>query len=173
MRDVVDWLDEQMPTLKPLWATRLPCIGPDCPDTGGIFVPRQVMLKVTPHLFWSGMVDPSQPIEMTIDSHPHSQTIEVIRFNDAFRGGSRDETRLRGFDADSVLADPESTGAMVMFAFDPAKWREQASCRVWMCETAAEEDRAEDRIGPADPQFGGALWPNIFERLDWPEREYD
>ena len=107
---------------------------------------------------------------MTIDSHPYGQTIEAIWFNNERRGGNRDETRLRGFDADSVLADPESTGAMVMFAFDPATWGGQASCRVWMCETAAEVDGVEDRIGPADPHFGGALWPQIFERLDWPRR---
>lgn len=173
VRDVVDWLDEHMRTLEPLWATRLPCIGSGCPDEGTVFVPRQVMLRVTPRLFSSGMINPSAPIEVTIDSHPNSQTIEVIRLNSGERDGNPDETRLRSFDASSVLGDPESTGALVMFAFQRAARRRPASAHVWMCETASEEDRVEDRLGPADPHFGGVFWPHFFERLDWPYRSYD
>ena len=30
MQDVVDWLDEHMATLKPLYARRLPVLGPGC-----------------------------------------------------------------------------------------------------------------------------------------------
>ncbi len=170
MQDVVDWLGKHMATLKPLYATRLPCIGPDCPDTDGLFVPRQVIVKVTPRVFWVGKVNPSEPIEMMIDSHPYAQTIQAVWYNSQYHDGDRNETRLRGFDAASVLGDPESTGALVMLAFDPSERGKSAACRVWMCETAAEEDRAEDRIGPADRRFGGALWPQIFERLDWPRR---
>ena len=36
-----------------------------------------------------------------------------------------------------------------------------------MCETAAEEDGVEDRIGPVD-SVNDALWPHIFQRLDKP-----
>lgn len=172
MRDATDWLDEHMATLKPLYATRLPCVGRGCPDTDGLLIPRQVVVKVTPRVFWFGKINPSEPIEMTIDSHPYAQTIRAVWYNSEHHGGDRNETRLVGFEPDSVLADPESTGALVMFAFDPATRAARATCRVWMCETAAEEDRVEDRIGPADPHFGGALWPEIFERLDWPQRAY-
>ena len=174
MRDVVDWLSEHMATLKPLYSTRLPYIGPGRaggPD--GIFIPRQVTVRVVPRVFWAGKVNPSEPIEMTMDSHAHSQTIRAVWYNSQYRGGRRNETRMAGFDPDSVLLDPESTGAMLMFAFDPATKERPATCRVWMCETAAEEARAENLIGPADPHFGGALWPHIFERLDWPPRAND
>ena len=168
MRDGADWLDEHMATLDPLYSTRLPCIGPGCPDTGGLFIPRQVVVRVTPQVFWAGRMNPSEPIEMTIDSHPYSQTIQTVWYNSEFHGGAVNETRLVGFDRESVLGDPESTGALVMFAFQPASRTQPARVRVWMCETAAEEDRVEDRLGPADPLFGGALWPHIFERLDRP-----
>ncbi len=173
MKDVVDWLDEHMRTLKPLYATRLShhqLFGET--DPVGLFIPRQVIVRVVPRVFWVGRLDPSEPIEVTVDSHPEVQTIRCVWYNSVHHGGDRNETRLVDFDAASVLADPESSGALVMFAFEPAKWPEVARARVWMCETADEEDRAEDRLGPADPRFGGALWPHIFERLDKPEHAY-
>ena len=170
MPEVADWLGKQMASLDPLYATRLPYMGPDCPEGEGLFIPRQVIVKVTPRVFWVGKVNPSEPIEMTIDSHPYDQTIEAVWFNSEHRGGDQNETRLVGFEPESVLADAESTGALVMFAFRPAKRGEAARSRVWMCENAAEEDIAEARIGPVDRRYGGALWPHIFERLDRPKR---
>ena len=173
MPDVADWLGKQMASLDPLYATRLPYMDPDCPEGGGLFIPRQVIVKVTPRVFWVGKVNPSEPIEITIDSHPYDQTIEAVWFNSEHHGGDQNETRLAGFDTESVLADPESTGALVMFAFRPSKPGEPARSRVWMCENAAEEDIVEDRIGPVDRRYGGALWPQIFERLDVPRRRDD
>ncbi len=168
MHDVSDWLDEHMATLKPLYARRLPVLGPGRADElDGLFVPRQVMIRVTTEWHWAGRADPTAPIEMTIDSHPYAQRIEIVWYNSAYRGGDSNETRLRGFDAASVLADPESTGALVMFAFEPSERGQPAACRVWMCETAAEEDGVEDRIGPVD-SVNDALWPHIFQRLDKP-----
>ncbi|MCY4615377.1 MAG: hypothetical protein OXC71_03175 [Chloroflexi bacterium] len=172
VRDVTDWLAEHMLSGKPLYATRLPYSGPGSPEAEGLFIPRQVVARVAPRVFWVGKVNPSEPIEMSIDSHPHSQTIEAVWFNSEHHGGDQNETRLVGFDPESVLADPESTGALVMFAFQPARREEPARSRVWMCESAAEEDIAETRIGPVDRLFGGALWPHIFERLDRPHRSY-
>lgn len=168
MRNVVAWLDEIMLTGDPLYAKRLPhpAVAVE-DDPAGLFVPRQVIVKVTPRVFWVGKVNPSEPIDMTIDSHPYAQTIAAVWFNSEHRGGDQNETRLVGFDTESVLADPESTGALVMFAFRPATRAEPARSRVWMCENAAEEDIAETRIGPVEPGRD-VLWPHIFERLDRP-----
>ena len=168
MPDVADWLGKQMASLDPLYARRLPYIDPKDPDANGLFIPRQVIVKVTPRVFWVGKVNPSEPIEITIDSHPYDQTIEAVWFNSEHHGGDQNETRLVGFDTESVLGDLESTGALVMFWFRPAKRGEPARSRVWMCETAAEEDLVEDRIGPVDPDRD-VLWPHIFERLDRPK----
>ncbi|MYA21185.1 MAG: hypothetical protein F4Z25_13325 [Chloroflexi bacterium] len=168
MQDVSDWLDEHMATFKPLYATRLPILGPDRVDElDGIFIPRQVMIRVTNAWLWAGGADPTVPIEVTIDSHPYAQRIEIVWHNSAYWGGDRNETRLRGFDAASILMDPYSTGALAMFAFDPAQRSETASCRVWMCETIDEEELVEQRLGPIDPVHD-SLWPQIFQRLDKP-----
>ncbi len=168
MRNVVAWLDEIMLTGDPLYATRLPhpAIAVE-DDPAGLFVPRQVMLRVSSKLFWAGRTNPAVPIEMAIDSHPYVQTIRAVWYNSEYHGGRHNETRLLGFDAPSVLADDESTGALAMFAFRPETREEPPTCRVWMCETASDEDLVEDRIGPVEPGRD-VLWPHIFERLDRP-----
>ena len=87
------------------------------------------------------------------------------------RGRARNETRLRGFAAASVLGDTETTGSLAVFAFRGGDGMPFAppACRLWVCDTAAEEDCVEERIGPADPGTGGTLWPYLFDRLDRPK----
>ena len=173
VRNVGGWLDEVMLTGDPLYAKRLPhaAVAVEA-DPAGLFVPRQVMYRVSSTLFWAGRTNPAVPIEMAIDSHPHVQTIRAVWYNSEHHGGDRNETRLLGFDGPSVLADDESTGALAMFAFRPETREEPPTCRVWICETAAEEDLVEDRIGPVEPGRD-VLWPHIFERLDRPEYSVD
>ena len=173
VRNVGAWLDEVMLTGDPLYAKRLPHAAVAIEgDPAGLFVPRQVMYRVSSKLFWAGRVDPTVPIEMAIDSHPHVQTIRAVWYNSEHHGGDRNETRLLGFDGPSVLADDESTGALAIFAFRPETREEPPTCRVWICETAAEEDLVEDRIGPVEPGRD-VFWPHIFERLDRPEYSVD
>ncbi|MCY4455196.1 MAG: hypothetical protein OXC56_02670 [Chloroflexi bacterium] len=175
--DVGEWLTGQIAPERLVYGMRLPVYDNIKHIDGmrGLFMPRQVVFRVVPSLIWSEERNPSAPIEMEIDSHPFTQTVRAVWHNSRMFRGMRNETRLTGIDEDSVLADPDSAGALAMFSFP----RDAAfsifttpKCRVWMCETAAEEDVVEDRLGPVDPQFGGALWPDFFERLDWPSLAY-
>lgn len=176
-RDVEEWLADYLTPERLVYGMRLPVYDNIKHIDGmrGLFLPRQVLFRVVPSLSWSDKRNPSAPIEMTIDSHSYAQTVRAVWHNSQLFRGKRNETRLTGIDDDSVLSDPESAGALAVFAFSresPFANVVPANCRVWMCETAAEEDRAEDSLGPVDPMFGGALWPNIFERLDWPRRSF-
>ena len=177
-RDIGEWLADQLAPERLVYGMRLPVYDNIKHIDGmrGLFMPRQVLFRVVPSLSWSKKRNPSAPIEMAIDSHPYSQTVRAVWHNSQLFRGKRNETRLTGIDDDSVLADPESAGAVAVFAFShesPFGAIVPPKCRVWVCETAAEIDSAEDRLGPVDPMFGGALWPNIFERLDWPSRSYE
>lgn len=163
---VADWWGER-PDGGLVWATLLPYYR-DARQIGmrGFFVPRQVIFRVVPSLIWSDRPNPTAPIEMTIDSHPHEQTIRAVWYNSRLYRGRRNETRLLDLDEVPVFADPESTGALAVFAFGGGALGPTPACRVWVCETADEMDLVQDRIGPVEPLTGGVLWPYIFERLD-------
>ena len=173
--EVEEWLDDQLAPSRLVYGMRLPVFDNIRRVNGlrGLFMPRQVIFRVVPSLMWADTRDPSVPIELTIDSHLSTQTVRAVWLNSRMFSGKRNETRLIRIDEESVLADPESTGALAVFSFprDAALSRYTTpKCRVWMCERAAEEDTVEERLGPVDPQYGGALWPDIFERIDWPSR---
>lgn len=164
-RGVADWWDERHGGL--VWATLLPYYR-DAQHIGmrGFFVPRQVIFRVVPSLIWSDRLNPTAPIEMTIDSHDQTQTIRAVWYNSRLYRGRRNETRLLDLDKAPVFADPESTGSLAVFAFHGETLLPTPACRVWVCETADEMDLVEDRIGPVEPLTGGVLWPHIFDRLD-------
>ena len=169
--EVEEWLDDQLAPGRLVYGMRLPVFDNIKHIDGlrGFPMPRQVLFRVVPSLIWADKRNPSAPIEMAIDSHPYALTVRAVWHNSRMFRGKRNETRLTDIDADCVLAAPDSAGALALFSFP----RESAfsalttrKCRVWMCHTAAEEDAVEERLGPVDAQFGGALWPDIFERLD-------
>jgi hypothetical protein len=56
------------------------------------------------------------------------------------------------------LLDPESTGALTIFAFRLDDTGAATGCHAWVCRHETEEDIVEDRIGPVEP--GKAIvWP--------------
>jgi hypothetical protein len=69
------------------------------------------------------------------------------------RGGTRNETRLTGFGGQaSALLDPESTGALAVFAFVTGADGAASECHVWVCRDGTEEDLFEERLGPIEPK---------------------
>ena len=54
-------------------------------------------------------------------------------------------------DADRLCSDPDSTGAIAVFAFVLSPRGTAAECHVWVCRSAAEEDLFEQRLGPLEP----------------------
>ena len=58
----------------------------------------------------------------------------------------------------SALLDPESTGALTIFAFERDASGDAVSAEAWVCRNQVEEDIVEDRIGPLEPGRARA-WP--------------
>src|SRR5271165_6942597 len=96
----------------------------------GPYIPKEFLFRVFP---------------LYIDSHSDFREIRAVWYNNRLRGGTRNETRLTGFGgAASALLDPESTGALTVFAFRT----NGTECHAWVCQHEAEEEIIEDRIGP-------------------------
>ena len=78
--------------------------------------------------------------------------MRAIWYNKGLHGGKVNETRVTGFGGRrSPLLDPDSTGAVAVFAFMPRSDTDTAECRVWVCRSPAEEDLFEERLGPLEP----------------------
>lgn len=88
--------------------------------------------------------------------------MRAVWYNNRLHGnpkGGRNETRLTGFGGGaSALLDPESTGALTVFAFRHVAGTEISDCHVWVCRHETEEDLVEDRVGPVEPGKW-LIWP--------------
>ena len=151
---VSDWIDEVSGSKWTWYVKRLS--GNDTLANGsnqaGPYIPRDFLLSIFPSL--SGVTSANQDkwFDLAIDSHGDFRSIRAVWYNNRFRGGTRNETRLTNFGgSDSALLDPESTGALTIFAFEQDQSGETVCCRVWICRHETEEDVIEERIGPVEP----------------------
>ncbi len=172
IQDLGDWLDDQKQPGVLWYVKRLSAN--DTQATGGhqagFYIPKQIAFNVIPSLSHPGEVNPRVEFTLTIDSHPDVRTVTAIWYNNQYRGGTRNETRITGFGGSaSPLLNPEATGSLTVFAFRRETEAELAACHVWVCDTAVEEDRVEDRIGPVVPGRP-RTWPDLFPDLGGPAR---
>jgi hypothetical protein len=118
----------------------------------GPYIPREVLFEVLPDLNRPEIYNPEVRFGLDVDSHGESKPVRAIWYNGSLLGRStRNEARLTGFGGRaSALLDPDSTGAIAVFAFRVDG--DAPSCRVWVCATSAEEDVIEDRLGPIEPK---------------------
>ena len=81
------------------------------------------------------------------------RNVRAVWYNNKLHGGTRNETRLTNFGGRaSALLDPESTGALAIFAFVLDEAGVAREAHVWVCEKQTDEELAEDRIGqPIEP----------------------
>lgn len=122
----------------------------------GVYVPTDVMFHVIPELRRANEINPDEQVEATIHSHQYTATVRAVWYN---RKGEARLTRWGG--RPCPLLDPESTGALAIFAFGGEPNRRW--CRVWVCETEDETDLAEERFGTIDPGHG-LVFPPLQER---------
>ena len=119
----------------------------------GARINRDFLLGIFPSLFKPKEENPDVRFPLYIDSHDVLRTGHAVWYNDKLRGGTKDEARLTEFGGSpSALLDPESTGALAIFAFvlDEAKIAKEV--HVWVCETVLEEELAESWVGwPVEP----------------------
>ncbi len=153
--DLTDWISEFGRPGVVWYAKRLS--GNDTLAThshqAGPYIPKEFLFRMFPQVNRPGAENPDHRFELYIDSHSDHRTVRAIWYNNKLRGGTRNESRLTGFGGrQSALLDPESTGALAVFAFvlnDDGSARE---CHVWVCRNEVEEDLFEDRLGPIEPK---------------------
>lgn len=125
----------------------------------GPYIPRDFLLALFPDLNKSTEKNPRVDFDVRIDSHQDRKRASAIWYNNRMRGGTRNETRLTGFGgSSSALLDPDSTGALSVFAFSSVNGDAIDTCNVWICRCGMEEDIIEEKIGYIEPGRG-VIWP--------------
>jgi len=119
----------------------------------GPYIPKEFLFDVLPSLNRPDAENPDHRFSLSIDSHRERRDVRAVWYNNRLRGGTRNEARLTGFGGRrSALLDPESTGALAVFAFEHDQETGADHCHVWVCRNINEEERFEDRLGPVEPK---------------------
>lgn len=122
----------------------------------GPYLPKSFLFGALPELNRPGSENPRVTLPVRIESHGEERQVNAIWYNGKLYGRTRNETRLTGFGgAQSPLLDPESTGALALFAF--IRTPDGPSCSIWLCATLEEEERLEAYVGAVDPGRG-VIW---------------
>lgn len=132
----------------------------------GHYIPKDLLFELFPS--FRNRVDGNQDAEfdLIIESHECSSMARAIWYNNKFRGGTRNEARLTRLGGNSSpLQDPESTGSLVLFAFQTSNRKENVSCRVWSCSSIVEEDVLQGFVGPVEPAEWKMLFPYAQSNL--------
>ncbi len=151
--DLTDWLDEHAEGW--FWFVKR-LSGNDTLANGshqaGFYIPKLVFFRLFPSLKQHSHDNADTWFDLTIDSHPDVRKARGVWYNDKLRGRTRDECRVTNLGgAQSALLDPDSTGALTIFAFRQPDGSDADTCNVWVCRDELEEDFVERRIGPVEP----------------------
>lgn len=118
----------------------------------GPYVPKEFLFSVFPSINRPDSENPDVWFDLYIDSHADHRRVRAVWYNNRLRQGTRNEARLTNFGGrSSALLDPDSTGALTIFAFLRYPEGDSSECHVWVCRTAVEEDLVEERIGIVEP----------------------
>jgi hypothetical protein len=156
LADVADWIKTQEQPGRLWYAKRL-----SANDTlanqahqAGPYISKEFLFRVLPTLRRPEDENPDVRFDLYVDSHPDHRRVRAVWYNSRVRGvGTRNETRLTGFGgAQSALLDPDSTGALAIFAFVLDAGDRATECHVWICRDEVEEDLFEEQLGPVEPK---------------------
>lgn len=130
----------------------------------GPYIPKHIAFRISPALADGAAENPRVEVDVVSASHDHAATCNLIWYNNARRGGTRDEVRLTGFGgATSPMLDPEMTGALLAMSF---RWVElRLECSYWLCETTGAEASLEKYVGPVEPGLPRLWVPTVEEFL--------
>ncbi|MGO7727947.1 type II restriction endonuclease [Rhizobium leguminosarum] len=165
--DLTDWMDDFGRPGFIWYAKRLS--GNDTLANGshqaGPYIPKDLLFEIIPSLNRPDILNPDARFELYVDSHPDVRTIRAVWYNNKLHGKTRNETRLTNFGGgQSILLDPDSTGALAVFAFTPETETNDASCHVWVCGgEGTEADLIEERLGPVEPKVPVIWRPGVAE----------
>lgn len=152
LADVSAWLDACSSADAVWYVKRL--AANDTQATGahgaGPYIPRAVLFDVLPALNQPDVKNPDLRFPLSVDSHGEQTQVRAIWYNNRLFGGTRNEARLTNFGGrSSALLDPDSTGALTVFAFLMGAAAPLA--RVWVARSPGEEELIEERVGPVEP----------------------
>ncbi|RUV57362.1 type II restriction endonuclease [Mesorhizobium sp. M1A.F.Ca.IN.022.02.1.1] len=155
--DLSNWLDEFDKPNAYIWYVKRLSANDTLANRAhqaGPYVPKGFLFDIFPALRNPHVKNPRVQIEVFIDSHADHVTATAIWYNGkVFGDGTRNEARITNFGGkESPLLNPESTGALTVFAFALGADKAATSCHVWVCDESIEEDLIEERIGPVDPK---------------------
>lgn len=156
MMELVDWL-ESYDTNEYAWCVKRLAAN-DTKATkakqAGPYIPKKFLFELFPEIDTKTEKNPRAKITAYVDSHPQVAEISAIYYNARFyekKPGAKNETRLTGFGGiKSAVLDPESTGAIAIFAFHVTSTGIE-KCHIWVCRHPTEEDLVEERFGPIEP----------------------
>ncbi len=160
--DVKDWMNDYSGRNHIWYVKRLS--GNDTHANGshqaGPYFPRKFLFTMFPHINDPDAENPDIWFDCYVDSHSDHRQVRAVWYNNKLRSGTRNESRVTNFGgASSALLDPESTGALAVFAFILDDDRKALECHVWVCRHGTEEDIIEERIGPVEPgREGWQVW---------------
>ncbi len=118
----------------------------------GPYIPRTVLFKIFPELNQKDVHNPDEYFDLEVSSHGVERQVRAVWYNNKFRGGTRNETRLTCFGGQSSpLLKPDNTGRLTIFTFLKSPPRDTPKCRVWVCRNTTEEDSIENIINPVEP----------------------
>ena len=165
LRELEDWLDERnQPSRVLWWLKRLSANDTQANGShqAGPYIPKSILFAVVPSLRRPDEENPDVWFDMMIDSHHDIRRARAVWYNNRRFGGTRNETRLTGLGGSaSALLDPESTGALTVFAFSRESDAQPFECHVWVARDAVEEDTIEEWTGPVEPGQW-ITYPDLF-----------
>jgi hypothetical protein len=116
----------------------------------GFYVPREFALAAAPEL-GEPVDNPKRHLRFLLVSHDQGSTPSLTYYNSRIarrQPNGRNEFRVTGFGGRrSVLQDPNSTGAILVTAWDTTSDRVEA----WLADTFEEEEAVEALLGPVEP----------------------
>jgi hypothetical protein len=115
----------------------------------GFYLPGDFALTVAPELA-EPTLNPRRVLTLTLLSHDQRSSPSLIYYNSRTirrQSNGRNEFRLTGFGgARSALQDPDSTGSILVTAWDRASIVE-----AWLTTGLDEEEIVEGSVGPVEP----------------------
>lgn len=155
MADLTDWIAAAQSRGAVIVGKRL-----SANDTGatgahqvGPYVTRSVVDEIFGDMLLRASEDnPKELVRTSFASHNlPTHDVTLTWYNNQLRGLTRNEFRLTGWGGrSSPIQDAKNTGSLCLFGFVPGT-DGKASCDIWMCQTATEEDVAEAALGAVEP----------------------
>ncbi|BCJ90509.1 type II restriction endonuclease [Terrihabitans soli] len=121
----------------------------------GPYLPKEFVFPIFPEIDRTDIKNPDRWIDISVQPCPDSRKVRLVYYNSKRhenKRNGRNETRLTNFGgSNSSLLDPESTGALTIFAFHLDESGRAFEAHIWVCQHETEEETVEDRIGPVEP----------------------